>query len=73
MVAALPPPRRWAPDPVIHAAARTELLARTPGLPYSVAIGADGRICAEQRGGLDEPRARALVLRCRVPRRWAAP
>ncbi len=73
MVAALPSPRRWEPDPAIHAAARVALLARTPGLPYSVAIGADGRICAEQRGGLDALRARALVMRCRALHRGVTP
>ena len=65
MVAALPPQRQWAPDPAVMAAARHDLVARTPGLPYAVAIGPRGRPCADQRGGLDAARAEALVARCR--------
>lgn len=67
MIAALPPARRWAPDPALFTAARADLLGRTPGLPYSVAIGASGRPCADWRGGLDPARVRALVARCRAP------
>lgn len=67
MVAALSPARRWLPDPAVAAPARAALLSRTPGLPYSVAIGPKGAICADRRGGLDPARTRALVARCRAP------
>lgn len=65
MVAAISPGRRWAPDPDAYLAARTELLRRTPGLPYSAAIDGDGALCADWRGGLDPARVRALVMKCR--------
>lgn len=65
MVAALPPAHRWTPPPSTYAAARSELLSRTPGLPYSVVINGNGSLCADWRGGLDPVRVRALVVRCR--------
>lgn len=67
MVADLTPVRRWTPGEETLATARAELLKRTPGLPYSVAIGGNGALCGEWRGGLDPVRARALVTACRRP------
>lgn len=65
MVAALAPHRQWAPDPSAMAAARKDLLARTPGLPYAVAIGPGGQPCADHRGGIDPARVKTLIARCR--------
>lgn len=67
MVARVPPHRRWIPEPAVMTAARKDLLARTPGLPFAVAIGPDGRPCAAHRGGLNAARAKALVNRCDRP------
>ncbi|WP_211275769.1 TlpA family protein disulfide reductase [Sphingomonas mucosissima] len=64
MVAAIPPQRQWAPDPSAMTAARKDLLARTPGLPYAVAIGAGGQPCADHRGGIDPQRVKSLVAQC---------
>ena len=66
MIADLPAERRWAPAVNNREAVRAALWARTPGLPFSVATDRRGRICAERGGGLDLPRARALVRSCVV-------
>jgi hypothetical protein len=66
MVADLPAPRRWAPAPTDRNVVRAALWARTPGLPFTVATDARGRICAERGGGLDPARARALARSCAV-------
>jgi hypothetical protein len=47
------------------AAIRGDLFATTAGLPFSVAIGADGRPCATTAGGLVPARAAAMVAACR--------
>jgi len=66
MVASLPEMRRWTPAISEREAVRAALWARTPGLPFSVATDRRGKICAEQGGGLDGPRVRALVQTCVV-------
>ncbi|WBH17873.1 TlpA family protein disulfide reductase [Sphingomonas radiodurans] len=67
MIAALPATRRWSPDPDHVAAVRAGLLARTPGLPYSVAFDRQGRLCADRRGGLNPEQAKLIVARCLTP------
>ena len=41
-----------------------ELLAETAGLPFSVAIDGEGRVCGSVRKGLDGATAQALVAGC---------
>ncbi len=67
MLARVPPGQRWSPDPARAAAVRADLFGASAALPYSVAIGGDGRPCASLRGGLDAGRAAALVARCGAP------
>ncbi len=38
---------------------------QTRGLPFSVAVDADGKVCGRVRGGLDGAKARALILACK--------
>jgi thiol-disulfide isomerase/thioredoxin len=61
---AAPPEMRWRPDRALLARLRDDLFADNAGLPYSVAIGADGRPCADSRRGLDAARTRALLAAC---------
>lgn len=55
----------WRPDTARMADLRAELLAKTAGLPFSVAIGGDGRPCALHRGGMTAASARQMVEACR--------
>lgn len=64
MVRDVPAARRWEPAADEWRRARADLMARTPGLPFSVATDARGRVCAASGGGLDAGRTRALVKRC---------
>lgn len=65
MVRGLAPDRRWQPPRDGWRHARDDLMARTPGLPFSVVTDAAGAICAQTGGGLDAPKMRVLVARCR--------
>lgn len=64
MLRHVPPEQRWLPDAALAAAMRADLFGAGAALPYSVAIGGDGRPCATMRGGLDPVRVAALVARC---------
>lgn len=64
MTADLPPERRWTPVPTDRADVRAALWSRTPGLPFSIATDAKGRICAQHGGGLTEARALLLAKQC---------
>mgnify|MGYP001806553564 CR=1 FL=1 len=65
MLAALPDTRRWSPEDAARTATLAALLTNTAGLPHSVAIGRDGRVCGEVSGGLWPAGANGLVARCR--------
>ncbi|WP_445192427.1 TlpA family protein disulfide reductase [Sphingomonas sp. Tas61C01] len=64
MTAGLPPERQWTPRAADRASVRAALWSVTPGLPFSVATDAKGRICAQHGGGLTEARALLLVKQC---------
>ena len=64
MTADLPPHRQWIPSPADRAVVRRSIWANTPGLPFSVATDAKGRICARHGGGLTETRARSMITQC---------
>jgi thiol-disulfide isomerase/thioredoxin len=68
MLRGIDPDRRWRPDRTTLARVRGTLFADVSGLPYSVAVDADGRPCGDSRRGLDADRARALVRACFAPR-----
>lgn len=65
MIRNLEPSHRWEPPASEMRRIRANMWRRTAGLPYSVATDERGRICAEQKGGLDPARTRQLVERCR--------
>ena len=65
MVRTVEASRRWALPAREMRRVRADVWLRTGGLPYSVATDDEGRICAEQKGGLDPARTRQLVERCR--------
>lgn len=67
MLREVDPDRRWRPGRAALAGARERLLANVPGLPYSVAVDADGRVCGDSRRGMDAGRTRALMRACRAP------
>jgi thiol-disulfide isomerase/thioredoxin len=67
MLRAVDPARQWRPAIQEVARVRAALLARTAGLPYSVATDARGLICAEENGGLDAARTTAMMRRCDQP------
>ncbi|MEN2747982.1 hypothetical protein [Sphingomonas sp. T9W2] len=64
MLRAVPVEQVWRPDAARMAEVRGELLAKTAGLPFSVAIGGDGRPCAAHRGGMTAASARGMRLEC---------
>lgn len=64
MLREVPVEQVWRPDAARMAAVRGELLARTPGLPFSVAIGGDGRPCTTHRGGMTAASARGMRTEC---------
>lgn len=64
MLRGVPAEQLWRPDAARMAEVRTELLAKTAGLPFSVAIGADGRPCALHRGGMTAVSARGMRTEC---------
>ena len=64
MLRAVPVEQVWRPDAARMAEVRGELLAKTAGLPFSVAIGGDGRPCALHRGGMTAERARGMRTEC---------
>lgn len=65
MLRGVPIDQVWRPDVARMAEVRAELLAKTAGLPFSVAIGGDGRPCALHRGGMTAASARGMVEACR--------
>ncbi|WP_242416605.1 TlpA family protein disulfide reductase [Sphingomonas panni] len=64
MMAGVPVAQRWVPDAVQMAAVRDDLFGGTAGLPFSVAIGGDGRPCGAHRGVLNAARVAALRAGC---------
>lgn len=64
MAAEIAPAWQWTPDGAIRARVRAALWARTPALPFSVATGTTGVVCAEQSGGLNADNAKMLARRC---------
>lgn len=64
MVQGVPVAQRWAPDAVQMAAMREDLFGGTAGLPFSVAVGGDGRPCGVHRGVLRAERVVALRAGC---------
>ncbi|WP_294324165.1 hypothetical protein [uncultured Sphingomonas sp.] len=64
MMAGVPSAGRWVPDAVQLAAIREDLFGETAGLPFSVAIGGDGRPCGSHRGVLSAARVAALRAGC---------
>jgi len=64
MVRDVPSAQRWEPPADAWRRARADLMARTPGLPFSVVTDGQGRICAATGGGLTPERVRALIRRC---------
>lgn len=67
MVRGIDPSRIWGLSTQRMRPVRQALLARTPGLPYSVATDGDGLVCATYGGGLNAVTTRALVERCSKP------
>ncbi len=64
MMRRVPVGQRWTPGAVRIAEIRADLFGDTAGLPFSVAIGRDGRRCAATHGGLGPARAAAMVAGC---------
>lgn len=64
MLRPVPSEQRWNPDPAVLATIRDDLMAGTAGLPFSVAIGGDGRACGEHRGVLTPAQVEALRRGC---------
>lgn len=57
--------QRWTPDAHTAALLRDELLSRTAGLPFAVALDGNGRVCAESAHALDAERTAMLLARCK--------
>ncbi|KQM59935.1 MULTISPECIES: TlpA family protein disulfide reductase [unclassified Sphingomonas] len=64
MLQAVPAAQRWLPDAAQMAAMREDLFGGTAGLPFSVAVGGDGRPCGAHRGVLSAARVSALRAGC---------
>lgn len=64
MLAGVPATQRWVPDAVALAAIREGLMGGAAGLPFSVAIGGDGRVCGEHRGMLSPGKVEAMRRGC---------
>lgn len=64
MIQAVPPTQRWRPSKQLRSRFVAELTGRTAGLPFSVAIGTDGKACGVVRKGLDAQTAADLVASC---------
>ncbi|KQN91962.1 hypothetical protein ASE90_04190 [Sphingomonas sp. Leaf67] len=64
MLRVVPAEQLWRPDMERLAELRGDLLAKTAGLPFSVAIGGDGRACAMHRGGMTAASAREMRVEC---------
>ncbi|KQN89813.1 hypothetical protein ASE95_16700 [Sphingomonas sp. Leaf231] len=60
----VPEAYRWTPPDGEARRYRADAMGRTPGLPFSIATDARGRVCATHGGGLDAPRAARLVAAC---------
>lgn len=55
---------RWTPPAGEERRYRADALARTAGLPFSLATDAHGRVCAARGGGMDAARVKVLVTGC---------
>lgn len=64
MMAGVPVADRWIPDAATMAAMRADLFGGTAGLPFSVAVGGDGRVCGAHRGVLNAARVAVLRAGC---------
>lgn len=65
MLAAVPLTQRWQPDRATQRKLAAEVERRSAGLPFSLAIDKEARICAAQSEALDAARTAALVASCR--------
>ncbi|MFD1035417.1 TlpA family protein disulfide reductase [Sphingomonas hankookensis] len=64
MLVGVPATQRWVPDAAALATIRDGLFGGTAGLPFSVAIGGDGRVCGEHRGVLSPGKVEAMRRGC---------
>lgn len=64
MLESVPAAQRWRPEGAAWSQVQDDLLSGTAGLPFSVALAADGRPCASSRRGLDAAGVTQLVARC---------
>ncbi|MCC2975564.1 thioredoxin family protein [Sphingomonas sp. PL-96] len=64
MLESVPVAQRWRPEGAAWSQVQADLLSGTAGLPFSVALAADGRPCASSRRGLDPASVAQLVVRC---------
>ena len=60
----VPDAYRWAPLAGEERRYRSDALARTAGLPFSMATDARGQVCAMRGGGMDAARVATLVKAC---------
>lgn len=65
MIEGLPAAARWTPDRASRRAVLREVTELSSGLPFALAVDAQGRRCASARAGLDAASTAALVARCR--------
>ncbi len=65
MLAAVPLAQRWQPERAAQRRLAAEVERRSAGLPFSLAIDREARICAAQSEALDGARAAAMVGTCR--------
>lgn len=65
MLRAVPAAQRWQPDGATQRRLAAEVERRSAGLPFSLAVDGDGRICAAHAEALDSAKAAAMVAACR--------
>lgn len=72
MAARVPLDRLLRFPPARRAQVEASVFRDSAGLPYSIAVGADGRVCGDRRDGLDAAKVRVMVAACQA-KREAAP
>ncbi|WP_157084626.1 TlpA family protein disulfide reductase [Sphingomonas pituitosa] len=65
MLNAVPAAQRWQPDRATQRSLAAEVERRSAGLPFSLVIDRDARICAAHAEALDAAKAAAMVSACR--------
>ncbi|WP_029623291.1 TlpA family protein disulfide reductase [Sphingomonas elodea] len=65
MLEQVPRTARWDPETGIQRRLWRTISEETAGLPYSLAIGADGQVCGRHQEALTAATAQALVARCK--------